>query len=176
MSANLLFIGLPYLLGMAWVSQHTEFGLRLDTDLPRHSERLWHLVAVLVVNEVLFFYSHWAMHSRHLYSRFHKQHHEFTAPVGIVAIYCHPVEFFVCDLIPLTAAFYPCRCHVFFALMWTFGAVIGTQVHHSGYRMPWTTCFDEQPDYHDFHHEKFKCNYGEPPAACVSCERLGCGA
>eukprot|EP00965_Chrysotila_dentata_P207389 6184066-Pleurochrysis_carterae.AAC.7 len=32
------------------------------------------------------------------------------------------------------------------------------------------------PDYHDFHHEKFKCNYGEPPAACVSCERLGCGA
>jgi hypothetical protein len=35
-----------------------------------------------------------------------------------------------------------------------------SQVHHSGYRMPWAFGPDEQPGFHDFHHEKFKCNYG----------------
>merc|ERR1711920_36679 len=141
---NLFFVGLPYLMGLSWLSVRTPYAVRIESTLPAHSERLWHLVAALLCNEVLFFYSHWAMHSSLLYKRFHKQHHEFTAPIGLVAIYCHPIEFFVCDLFPLTAAFYACRCHLFFAFMWAFGAVIGTQVHHSGFRMPWTVSFDEQ--------------------------------
>ena len=39
-------------------------------------------------------------------------------------------------------------------------AVLGTQTHHCGYRWPWTPGFDHQPDFHDFHHEKFNTNYG----------------
>jgi len=35
-----------------------------------------------------------------------------------------------------------------------------SQVHHSGFRMPWCFGPDEQPDFHDFHHQKFKCNFG----------------
>jgi len=26
--------------------------------------------------------------------------------------------------------------------------------------MPWCFGPDEQPDFHDFHHQKFKCNFG----------------
>ncbi|EOD17797.1 hypothetical protein EMIHUDRAFT_102488 [Emiliania huxleyi CCMP1516] len=33
-------------------------------------------------------------------------------------------------------------------------------VHHSGFRLPWHFGPDEQPDFHDFHHQKFTCNYG----------------
>jgi len=160
MVANLLLVGFPYLLGLGWLSTNTNYALRIQSDLPTHRERLCHFVCTILMNEVFFFYSHWAMHSSLLYKRFHKQHHEFTSPVALVAIYCHPLEFLVCDLFPLSAAFYPCRCHAFFAVQWAFGAVIGTQVHHSGFRMPWTVSYDDQPDYHDFHHQKFKCNYG----------------
>ena len=40
------------------------------------------------------------------------------------------------------------------------GACLGTQTHHSGYRLPWIADFDEQPDFHDFHHQRFNCCFG----------------
>ena len=44
--------------------------------------------------------------------------------------------------------------------MWIVGACLGTQTHHSGYRLPWIASFDEQPDFHDYHHQRFNCCYG----------------
>merc|ERR1712032_1016645 len=104
----------------------------VTAELPSHSQRLLHLGAVVLCNEILFFYSHWAMHLPAFYARFHKQHHEFTSPIGLVAIYCHPVEFVLCDLIPLTAGLLLCRAPLFTVYMWCVSAVIGTQIHHSG--------------------------------------------
>ena len=43
-------------------------------------------------------------------------------------------------------------------LIWR--AILGTMAHHSGYRWPWLWSFDSQPDYHDFHHEKFRMVIG----------------
>ena len=40
----------------------------------------------------MFFYSHRALHSRGLYKTIHKTHHEWTAPISLIAIYAHPVE------------------------------------------------------------------------------------
>lgn len=50
------------------------------------------------------------------------------------------------------------KSHVLTMWMWFIIAIIGTQVHHCGYRFPWH--FDHQPNFHDLHHEKFKVNYG----------------
>ena len=63
----------------------------------------------------------------------------------------------VADLVPFTAGFLVFRPHIFFVFMWVVGACLGTQTHHSGYRLPWIAGFDEQPDYHDFHHERCNC-------------------
>jgi len=160
--AKLCLIGLPYIMCIATVSGKSrgEKGVRLQGSLPPYSERAWMLLAHLLVNEVLFFYSHWAFHKGSLYKKIHKKHHEFTAPFALAALHAHPIELVVADLIPFTAGFLIFRPHIFFCFMWIVGACLGTQTHHSGYRLPWIADFDEQPDFHDFHHQRFNCCYG----------------
>jgi methylsterol monooxygenase len=159
---ELTVYGLPYIVAVISVTVVTggARGVRVDGPLPPYSERAWMLVAHLLVNEFLFFYAHWALHQGELYKRIHKMHHEFTAPFALAAVHAHPIELVVADLIPFTAGFLVFRPHIFFVYMWIFAACLGTQTHHSGYRFPWIADFDHQPDFHDFHHCRFSCNYG----------------
>ena len=159
---KLVAVGLPYVLALVGVTVATRGarGVRFDGPLPPHAERAWMLVAHLLVNEVLFFYAHRALHLGVLYRRFHKTHHEYTAPFALAALHAHPVELLAADLVPFTAGFLVFRPHIFFVYMWVVGACLGTQTHHSGYRLPWIAAPDAQPDFHDFHHQHSNCCYG----------------
>lgn len=159
---HLVVLGLPHILLLSHVSVVTRgrWGVDPFGPPPPYSERAWMLVAHLLVNEVLFYYAHRALHAPHLYRRIHRVHHEFTAPFALAALYAHPLEFVVADLIPFTAGFVVFRPHLFFVFMWIVGACLGTQTHHSGYRMPWVAAFDKNPDFHDLHHRCFRCCYG----------------
>jgi len=152
----------PCIVGISHISVASRgtMGIKFEDPLPPYTERAWMLLAHLIVNEVLFFYAHWALHHRILYKYIHYVHHEFTAPFALAAIHAHPIELVISNLIPLTAGFVLFRPHFFFTYIWILGACLGTQIHHSGYRLPWISSFDEQPDFHDFHHQRFSCCYG----------------
>jgi methylsterol monooxygenase len=158
---NFFGIGLP-MLGAHIALTHFsrgEYGVRIGA-LPSHFEISWMLVAHLIVNEVMFFYLHWLFHHKSLYKLYHKKHHEFTAPYAIAALYAHPLEFLLANFTPFTAGFPIFRPHIIFVCMWVMGACLGTQTHHSGYRLPWNPEIEENPEFHDFHHEAFTSNFG----------------
>lgn len=67
----------------------------LNPVLPSHKEMTLHIIGYVLVDEVLFYYGHRALHHKSVYRHCHKMHHEFTAPNGLVATYCHPVEMVV---------------------------------------------------------------------------------
>lgn len=135
-------------------------GYRIAETLPSKSEQLVCFIVGLLWNEVMFYYSHRLMHQPYWYRMVHKKHHEYTAPFALAAIYCTPVEMLVSNLWPFLAIATPMRFNVFFFGCWIGNAIMGTQTHHSGYRWPWITFFDHQPNVHDLHHQRFNCNFG----------------
>lgn len=50
--------------------------------------------------EVGFYYIHRLFHSKPLYPIFHKQYHDFTAPVGLASTYCKATEHVFSNLLP----------------------------------------------------------------------------
>lgn len=131
-----------------------------DFEIPGPFEMFLSTLAGVLTNEILFFYGHWLLHSNYLYGRIHKVHHEFKSPCALAAIYCHPVELVISDFIPLASGIICFNHNLYAAAVFTTFAVLGTQTHHCGFRWPWIPGHANQPDFHDYHHEKFNCNYG----------------
>lgn len=132
---------------------------RLTPVPPTHLECLYSMLIYSLLDEPLFYYGHRLLHHKSLYGAVHKMHHEFRAPVALAAIYCHPIEMMLSNVAPLFTGIMLLNSHTAMLVMWSILASLGTQTHHSGFDWPWTK-FDEQPNFHDFHHEKFLANFG----------------
>lgn len=132
-----------------------------DFLIPGPLEMFCSTLACVLINEISFFYGHWLFHAnKFLYGNIHKIHHEFKSPTALAAVYCHPIELVISDFGPLGAGIIMFNKNLYFAAVFTAFAVLGTQTHHCGFRWPWIASHGNQPDYHDYHHEKFNCNYG----------------
>jgi sterol desaturase/sphingolipid hydroxylase (fatty acid hydroxylase superfamily) len=94
---------------------------------------LWH-----VCFDTWFYWAHRCFHHPFFYNRFHKKHHKFMTPIGLAAVYAHPVE----DLLVNAGStfvgpvLFPSHFYVYIAYM-------GIRFHetidaHSGYDFNWS--------------------------------------
>lgn len=68
--------------------------------LPTFQWVLYELSVCILCEELLFYYSHRLLHHPRIYKFIHKRHHEWTSPIAITAIYCHPIEHVFSNLLP----------------------------------------------------------------------------
>ena len=106
--------------------------------------------------ELGFYYIHRSFHSKLLYPIFHKQHHEFTAPVGLASTYCTLTEHVFSNLLPNTIGSLIVPHHWSQATFTFLLLEFGTICTHSGYNIPWLPSNLQ----HDFHHFAFNENFG----------------
>ncbi|KAI8478178.1 fatty acid hydroxylase domain-containing protein 2-like isoform X1 [Branchiostoma floridae x Branchiostoma belcheri] len=131
-------------------------GMPCGRELPWFHWVVVELIVFVLVEEVMFYYSHRLLHQPALYKRIHKKHHEWTAPIGIVAVYSHPVEHILSNLLPVAAGPILMGSHVATVWLWFCLALTTTSISHSGYHFPLLP----SPEAHDFHHAKFNQCYG----------------
>eukprot|EP00441_Pelagodinium_beii_P012645 CAMPEP_0197686398 /NCGR_PEP_ID=MMETSP1338-20131121/102446_1 /TAXON_ID=43686 ORGANISM="Pelagodinium beii, Strain RCC1491" /NCGR_SAMPLE_ID=MMETSP1338 /ASSEMBLY_ACC=CAM_ASM_000754 /LENGTH=241 /DNA_ID=CAMNT_0043268331 /DNA_START=1 /DNA_END=722 /DNA_ORIENTATION=+ len=113
------------------------------------------VIVWILTEEVMFFYVHrWLHESKRMYAAVHKLHHTWTAPVSLVATYCHPFEHVVSNICPVILGPLLCRSHVAAIGVWIFVGLVHTTAVHSGY---W---FCDDHGMHDEHHAKFNVNFG----------------
>jgi len=125
-------------------------------QLPTFHWVLCEFCVFIVVEELGFYYAHRLLHHRSIYKHIHKIHHEWTAPISIVGIYCHPIEHIISNILPLYMGAFVMGSHIATSTLWMCVAISSTQVSHGGYHLP----FFPSPEAHDFHHLKFTNNFG----------------
>ncbi|KAM8973312.1 fatty acid hydroxylase domain-containing protein 2 [Pelodytes ibericus] len=151
---NQIFISFPMVLLMYPLMRLR--GNPCGMELPTFHWVLLELSIFTLVEEILFYYSHRLFHHPSIYKHVHKQHHEWTAPVGVVSLYAHPLEHILSNMLPSMVGPMMMGSHVATIMLWFTLALAVTTISHCGYHLP----FLPSPEFHDFHHLKFNQCYG----------------
>lgn len=131
-------------------------GCYVGPNIPTFMDFTKQMFLIILVEEFAFYYGHKFFHSPVMYKKYHKKHHEWTAPISIVATYCHPLEHIVVNLGSVGLGPVVAKADTLTTVIWLIAAWFVTTCHHSGYEFP----FLPSPKHHDYHHERFNQCYG----------------
>lgn len=153
--ANQTVVVFPLSVGLFYFMRWRGCGFS-PAELPTFQWVMLELFVYLIVEECGFYYSHRLSHHPRLYKYVHKKHHEWTAPISVVAIYAHPIEHIFSNTLPVVLGPMIMGSHIATLTMWVMMAQSSAIVSHCGYHLPLLP----SPEAHDFHHLKFTNNYG----------------
>lgn len=120
-------------------------GGQMDAPL----EPLWlvllHLLAFVLVNDTLFYWSHRGLHTRWWFQRVHARHHRFRYVRGPVAEYAHPLEN-AANFVAFFAGPVLLGSPFVVVAIWVVVRIFETFEAHSGY------AFSASASRHAYHH------------------------
>lgn len=146
---NQLVVTLPMaLFGYYLITLDKEYDMDKIRKIPTFMSMIKDFFVFFIINEVGFYYAHRILHMKYLYKIIHKKHHEWTAPIGLTALYSHPIEHIFSGLLPNVIGIQLMDSGLFTTWLWFGLMTFETITTHSGYHLP----FLKSPEFHDFHH------------------------
>lgn len=146
---NQIAIGVPLAFSSYFLKKLKGF-LENFREVPSFDRVLLDLAVCILVDEIGFYYSHRLFHNKFFYKHVHKQHHEWQSPIAITAVYCHPLEHALSNVLPVAGGSVIMQSHTSVTWLWLMIATLTTLNNHSGYHLP----FSHSSEFHDFHHLK----------------------
>ncbi|XP_021299870.1 sphinganine C4-monooxygenase 2-like [Herrania umbratica] len=125
------------------------------------------VVAMLVFDTYQYFLHRYLHHNKFLYRHLHSKHHRLVVPYPFGAIYSHPIEGFLFDILGGSLAIFLSgmspRTSAFFS---SFAAMKSVD-DHCGLMLPgnpFHIFFENNTAYHDLHHQLYggKYNFSQP--------------
>lgn len=141
------------------------FSVATSLDVALAKTLYWLLIPMFQFALAGFFVDTWQymihrqMHSHGwLYRTFHVRHHNLYVPYAFGALYNHPLEGFLEDIIGSLLAFKLARMSVRQGIWFFTLSTLKTVDDHSGFRLPWDPMqwlTDNNAYYHDIHHQSW---------------------
>ncbi|RIB08497.1 C-4 methylsterol oxidase [Gigaspora rosea] len=124
---------------------------------------VYQLAAFFVFEDAFNYWFHRLLHYGPFYKNIHKQHHEFSAPFGLAAVYAHPLEIIILGIGtiggPILWVSITHDLHFATVLIWITLRLFQSIDAHSGYDFPWSLRhfipFWAGSEHHDYHHMAF---------------------
>ena len=111
---------------------------------------------MIIIMNAAFALAHYSFHRiRWFYLRVHSLHHRLKVPHPAGAIYAHPLEHVLANLLPVGLALGIMQPHHYLALVFI--------AHVSWETVQGHTPYIEDPSGHNLHHRKGACNYDNSP-------------
>lgn len=124
------------------------------------------IAIAIVFHDAYFYWTHRAMHHRHLFRRFHRVHHLSTTPSPWAAYAFAPLEAFVSacvvPLLLLVVPMHDSAIFVFLVYMIVMNVIghLGIELYPAWFaRSRWTRWYSTST-HHNLHHRDFRGNYG----------------
>ncbi len=123
----------------------SSLGGRIGLPLPPPFEIAWQLLACILIQDTMFYWSHRALHLPRLYRAIHVRHHTFRYVRGHSSEYAHPVEV-TANLVSFMLPAILLHVHLLTFAIWVLVRMVETVEAHSGY------AFTRIASRHAFHH------------------------